>query len=184
MRILAFGASNSRNSLNKSLAYHAADLFKAEVLPTAEIELLDLNDYEMPIYSIDRETENGIPDKAHAFYAAIGNADGLIISFAEHNGSYTAAFKNSLDWMTRIDRRIYQAKPLLLLSTSPGQGGGANVMKTALTGAAHFGAEVVGSLSVKSFHQSFDLENRTLVDPDLKNDLLAALKALGNGSSG
>lgn len=178
MKLLAFGASNSRNSLNKALARHAADLFKAEVASNTEITFLDLNEFEMPIYSIDRETEGGIPEHARAFYAAIGAADALIISFAEHNGTYTVAFKNILDWMTRIDRRVYQDKPLLILSTSPGQGGGASVMKTALTGAPHFGANVIGNLSVKSFHEAFDGEAGALSDPALRGDLLGFLRVL------
>ncbi|MEO0877483.1 MAG: NAD(P)H-dependent oxidoreductase, partial [Bacteroidota bacterium] len=61
-KILAFGASNSRNSINKQLASYAAGQ-----LTDATITLLDLNDFEMPIYSIDREKESGIPQLAEQF---------------------------------------------------------------------------------------------------------------------
>jgi NAD(P)H-dependent FMN reductase len=60
--------------------------------------VLDLNDYEMPIYSIDRETEDGIPEEAQRFYDELGAVDAILISFAEHNGAYTAAYKNIFDW--------------------------------------------------------------------------------------
>lgn len=61
-KILAFGASNSINSLNKKLAVYAANQIEE-----AEITILDLNDFEMPIYNIDREKESGIPDLAAQF---------------------------------------------------------------------------------------------------------------------
>ena len=55
--ILAFAASNHSNSINRKLVEHAARVFKADVLPDAVIETLDLNDFEMPIYSQAREKE-------------------------------------------------------------------------------------------------------------------------------
>ena len=89
--IVAFGASSSQNSINRKLAH-----FAAQQVPNAHIKLLDLNDYEMPLYSTDREKE-GIPEKARGFKAALQGSDGIIISFAEHNGAYTTAFKNIYD---------------------------------------------------------------------------------------
>jgi len=61
-----------------------------------------------------------VPDLAHQFYKKIGEADALLISFAEHNGSYTAVFKNLYDWTSRIDMKVYQDKPVVMLSTSIG----------------------------------------------------------------
>jgi len=88
--IVAFGASSSTNSINKQLAAYAA-----KQVPDAKVHLLDLNDYEMPIYSQDKEEKQGIPEKAYAFKKALHASDGIVISFAEHNSSYTAAFKNT-----------------------------------------------------------------------------------------
>ncbi len=48
------------------------------------VETIDLNDYEMPIYSIDRQNDGGIPQLAHDFFDKIGEADAVLISFAEH----------------------------------------------------------------------------------------------------
>ena len=90
-KILAFGASNSRNSINKMIANYAGMQIEDSVL-----ELLDLNDFEMPIYSIDIEKEKGIPEAVNRFKSNIDKVDGIIISFAEHNGYYTAVFKNIL----------------------------------------------------------------------------------------
>ena len=65
MKILAFAASSSSKSINKQLVNHAADVLKTSIIKDAEVEILDINDYEMPIYSSDREEEGGIPDLAH-----------------------------------------------------------------------------------------------------------------------
>ena len=91
-KIVAFGASSSSNSINKKLA-----TFAANKIPNSQAIILDLNDFEMPIYSEDRDKINGIPEKAYEFKKILKNADGIIISFAEHNGSYTSAFKNIID---------------------------------------------------------------------------------------
>lgn len=176
--ILVFAASNSRHSINKMLVTHAANVLKKEALPAAEITFLDLNDYEMPIYSIDRENESGIPAEAKAFYKAIGDADALLISYAEYNGFYTSAFKNIFDWCSRIDMKIFQDKPMVIMATSPGRGGGSNVLKTASDSAGFFGADIKGSLAVPSFNHTFDVEKGQLSDADLAAELSAQLAKL------
>lgn len=152
MKILAFAASNSRESINGILANYVAHL-----VPGAHVDLLDINDYEMPIFSVEREKDLGSPKQAQAFFEKIGSADAIIISYAEHNGSYTAAYKNLFDWTSRIDTKVFQQKPMLILSTSPGPGGGKNVLASALNSAPHFGALVKSSLCVPSFYDNFDV---------------------------
>ena len=120
MHILAFAASNSSQSINKQLVTHAAQVLTDEIAPDTTVEIIDLNDFEMPIYSFDREAANGIPDLARQFRALIANADALMISFAEHNGSYSAAFKNIFDWASRLEGKVWSEKPIFLMATSPG----------------------------------------------------------------
>ncbi len=180
MKILAFAASTSRNSINKALVQHAAQRLHTEFLPGVEVKLVDLNDYEMPIYSIDREREYGIPQAAQRFFDQIGRVDGLLVSYAEHNGLYTAAFKNIFDWASRIEMKVFQGKPKTALSTSIGRRGGANVLKTALESAPHFGAEVVSSLSIPRFRETFDVERGVLKDDDLAEQLGRALQQLAD----
>lgn len=176
MKILAFAASSSRQSINKQLVMHAAQTLKSEYVPTADIDLIDLNDFEMPIYSIDRENESGIPDEAHRFYEKIGTADALLISYAEHNGSYTAAYKNIFDWASRIQMKVFQDKPMVIMSTSLGPNGGQNVLKSALDSAPHFGADVKGHFKVGPFGKVF--EDGRLSDTELAKQLRSALSAL------
>ena len=175
MKILAFAATNSRNSINKQLVSHAIRVLENEINKTAETELIDLNDYEMPIYSIDRENEGGIPELAKQFYKKIGEADALLISYAEHNGNYTAAYKNIFDWTSRIDVKVFQDKPMMIMSTSPGPGGAASVLKTAKESAPFFGADIKASFSVASFFDVFDSEAGRLVDEELSKTLRDSL---------
>ncbi|MEZ9200314.1 NADPH-dependent FMN reductase [Shewanella sp. 10N.286.54.B9] len=173
MKLLAFAASSSSKSINKQLAVYAASLVE-----DAEIEILDINDYEMPIFSQDREEQLGQPELAQQFFAKLGEADGIIISFAEHNGSYTAAYKNLFDWTSRIDMKVFQSKPMVMLATSPGPGGAASVLAAATASAPYFAADVKGSLSIPSFFDNFDVEQQTLRNPELKVALVAALDGL------
>lgn len=173
MKILAFGASNSKQSINQQLADYAANLVAG-----AEVELLDLNDYEMPLFSVEREHALGQPDLALAFRQKIAEADALVISFAEHNGSYSVAYKNLFDWTSRIDGKVFQGKPVVYLSTSPGARGGASVLATAANSAPHFGAELVASLSVPSFHDNFDVDARRPSNQEIEQQIKEAMGLL------
>jgi len=177
MKVLAFAASNSRSSINKSLVTYAASLV-GNLDKSAEVDLIDLNDYEMPIYSSDRENESGIPQLAHDFYNKISASDAVMISFAEHNGSYTAAYKNLFDWTSRIDMKVYQDKPALLLATSPGPGGASSVLAAAKGSAPYFGMDVKADLSVGKFYDEFDMEKGELKNMDIKDKLMTAVSFL------
>ncbi|WP_305458784.1 NADPH-dependent FMN reductase [Photobacterium leiognathi] len=168
MKLLAFAATNSQQSINRALVTYAASQVNAD-----EVEILDLNDFEMAIYSIDRENVSGIPEQAQLFFDKIGQADAVLISFAEHNGTYTAAYKNIFDWASRINQKFYQQKPVIMLATSPGPGGAKNVLDTAVTSAPFFDANVVGSLSIPSFYENFDLEKQTLTNEELNSQLIS-----------
>ena len=174
-KVLAFAASNSRNSINKMLVLHAANVLKEEVIPTADIRTIDLNDFEMPVYSIDRENESGIPQEAKNFYKAIGDADTLLISYAEYNFNYQSAFKNIVDWYSRIKMKIFQNKPMVIMATSPGPNGGSHVLKAANDTAGFFGADIRGSLSVPSFYHTFDTQKERISDAELAEGLRVQL---------
>jgi len=173
MKVLAFAASSSRKSINKHLVTYAAGL-----LGNAQTEVLDLNDYELPLFSEDKEAELGQPPLAEAFLSKIGSADAVIISFAEHNGSYTAAYKNLFDWASRIDAKVFQNKPMVLLATSPGPGGAASVLAAATKSAPFFNGDVKASLSIPSFYENFDLESGIVKNVDISAQLNSAVQSL------
>ncbi len=173
MKLLAFAASSSSKSINKQLATYAASL-----VPGATVEILDINDYEMPLFSQDKEEVLGQPEEAKSFYAKLGQADAIIISFAEHNGSYTAAYKNLFDWTSRIDMKLFQNKPMVLLATSPGPGGAKTVLTAAAGSAPYFAADVKGSLSIPSFFDNFDNEKQQISNPAILDELKTVLAQL------
>jgi chromate reductase len=173
MKLLAFAATSSKKSINLQLVKHAASL-----LPVAQVEVLDLNDYELPLFSVDKEEQLGQPALALAFLEKIAASDALLISFAEHNGSYSAAYKNLFDWCSRINSKVFQGKPVVLLSTSPGARGGASVLAAATNSAPFFGGQVKASLAIPSFYENFDVALGSLKNPELEQQLLQALSSL------
>lgn len=177
-KIVAFGASNSKNSINKKLA-----TFAANQIANAEVQLLDLNDFEMPIYGIDREKENGIPPLALEFKEHIKKADSIIISFAEHNGSYSTAFKNILDWISRIksENGVWENKPMLLMATSPGGRGGKTALDLATTSFKFMNNNSITSFSLPSFYQNFS-DEKGIIEEQLLEDFNEHLKSFRESS--
>ncbi len=171
-KIIALGGSSSKNSINKQLATYAANLFS-----NAVVEILDLNDYEMPIFSIDKEKENGIHTLAQDFYVKIGSADLIVLSLAEHNGAYSTAFKNVLDWSSRINNKTFQQKPMLLMASSPGARGGGTVLEIASKRFPFQGADIKGTFSLPDFNENFDIVNG-IINPELKKELLKIVNSI------
>ena len=173
MKIVALGASNSRTSINKQLAH-----FAANQVANAEVEVLDLNDFELPLFSIEREQALGQPELAKLFLQKLNQADGVIISFAEHNGTYTVAYKNIIDWCSRINQKVFEGKPMVLLSTSPGQAGGASVLSAAVNSIPFMGGIVKASMVFPSFYDNFDSQTLTVTNTDLEKQLIEAANQL------
>ena len=167
-KIIAFAGSSSRSSINKQLAGYAGGL-----LENQQLEVLDLNDYELPMYSIDLENEVGIPQNAHLFLEKLHSANGIILSLAEHNGAYASAFKNLFDWMSRINGKLWNDIPMLLMATSPGGRGGATVLEVAMGRFPYMGGNIVGSFSLPNFYDNF--KHGVLVNESLLVDLKETL---------
>ena len=148
--VLVFAGSNSKQSINKQLATYASGL-----LEDVNQTILDLNDFNLPLYGIDIELSTGIPEAAVDFYKHITKANGIVLSLAEHNGAYAAVFKNLLDWMSRIEGKVFHDLPMLLMATSPGARGGLSVLEIAKDRFPRHGARVVASFSLPSFTQNF-----------------------------
>lgn len=164
-QIIAFAGSNSKASINKELAIYASTLVEG-----VEVKTLDLNDFDLPLYGIDYEVANGIPDNAQAFLDLIKSSDGIVLSLAEHNGAYAAVFKNLFDWMSRIDGKLWSDKPMLLMATSPGGRGGATVLEIAQGRFGYMGGNIVGSFSLPSFGDNFS--DGKITNKELNNQLL------------
>jgi NAD(P)H-dependent FMN reductase len=167
-KILAFAGSNSKNSINKQLA-----VYTASNVENVTLDVADLNEYPMPIFSLEEE-EKGFPKFAIAFNELLSKYDGFVVSLAEHNGSYAAVFKNIFDWTSRIDRKVFKDKPLLLMASSPGGRGGASVLETAANTFPHLGGNVVAKFSLPNFYDNF--KDDKLVNLELKESLSLVVK--------
>lgn len=157
MKIIAFGASYSKDSINKKFASYAASHFEE-----AQTEVLDLTNYRLPIFTTDVEVALGHPEEVIQFLNKIERADLVIISLAEHNGSYAAAFKNLFDWTSRVKLKMFEDKKVLLLATAPGARGGISVLEAAKQRFPIHGAEIVGAFSLPNFYDNFSEESGIL----------------------
>ncbi len=175
MKILAFAATSSTKSINGQLVKYAASRIDGADIET---EMLNINDYELPLYSEDREAELGQPELAKAFLDKIADSDAIMISFAEHNGSYTVAYKNIFDWASRINPKVFQNKPMVLFATSSGPGGASSVLASAVASAPFFDGDVKASLSVPSFYDNFDLEQSRINNDEINTQLLSTVNSL------
>ncbi len=172
-KIIAFAGSNSKTSINKQLAVYASSLVE-----DVEVEILDLNDFDLPLYGIDLENEKGIPDDAHRFLKLIKSSDGIVLSLAEHNGAYATVFKNLFDWMSRIDGKLWSEKPMLLMATSPGARGGATVLEIAKGRFQYMGGNIVSDFSFPSFGNNFS--EGKIINEELNADLKTRVEKFQN----
>ncbi len=172
-KIIAFSGSNSSKSINQQLI-HAV----AAMVEKAEVEIISLRDYSAVIYGIDEEESNGFPSAMEALKDKLGEADGFVVSSPEHNGSMPAVLKNTIDWLSRMGRKVFNGKPTVFLSTSPGGRGGASVLQHLLAIMPHQGAEVIGGHSVGNFFDK--MENGTLKDGEDKEQIAALINQLEN----
>ncbi len=161
-KILAFAGSNSSTSIN----YQLVDYVASEVTGH-KVKVLKLISYGVPMYSEDEEKTNGFPGLTMGLKQEISEADALIISVSEHNGSWSAFFKNIIDWLSRLDRNFLEGKKMLVMSTSPGQRGGISALEYAKNVLPRFGAEIIDSFSFPSFYANFSQEKKEVTDETL-----------------
>jgi NAD(P)H-dependent FMN reductase len=174
MKIIAFGGSSSKHSINKRFATYATTFFK-----DADVEILDLNDFEMPIFSVDVEESTGHPERAKEFLRLIRGADLLIISLAEHNGSYSTAFKNILDWASRVNSKVFNDTPMFLMATSPGARGGKSVLDAAKNRFPFHAAHIIVTYSLPEFHKHFHTQEGITL-PTLKAQFEGCILDINN----
>src|SRR6516164_9635702 len=125
-RILAFAGSTRRESFNKKLLEYAV---KGAREAGAEVTLIDLKDFPLPLFDQDLEAEHGMPDNGMKLKQLFIDHDGLLIAAPEYNSSITAVLKNAIDWVSRPAPGepplvAFRGKVAALMSASPGALGG------------------------------------------------------------
>ncbi len=126
-KILAFAGSARKESFNKKLVTIAAEGARQA---GAEVTIIDLADYPMPLFDQDLEAEKGMPETAHAFKQLLIEHDGLLIASPEYNSAFSPLLKNAIDWASRATEEneapliAYKGKYAAIMATSPGGLGG------------------------------------------------------------
>jgi NAD(P)H-dependent FMN reductase len=154
-RVLLVPGSVRADSLHRRLAAALAPLFEAHGL---SVEIVDLRDHPMPIYDGDAERELGPPAAAVELQAHVAAADAVVFLTPEYNGGPPALLKNTIDWVTRVDRTTFRRPLIGLAATSPGGRGavhGLDVMRRIF---GHMGLTMLdGDLSVPDGADAFEL---------------------------
>ncbi len=156
-KILFFAGSNSSKSINHQLVSFASSQIAGHVN-----EVIKLTDYELPMFGEDIERERGYSVDLKMLYNKIKEADALVISVNEHNGTVSAFFKNIIDWLSRLDRKFLEGKKILLMSTSNGKRGGASSLEYTKNVLPRFGATIVESFSFPSYSENFSEETQSI----------------------
>ena len=125
-RILAFAGSLRNDSYNKKLVAIAAQGARDA---GADVTLIDLADYPLPLFDEDCEREQGMPENGKKLKQLFLEHDGLLISSPEYNSGFSAVLKNAIDWVSRSapgekPLSAYVGKTAALIAASPGGFGG------------------------------------------------------------
>lgn len=125
-KILAFAGSGRKNSYNFSIAKCAAQGASVEGV---EVTVIDMSDFDMPIFNEDLEAQSGLPEKALKFKQLLMSHDGFIIANPEYNSGYSALLKNAIDWASRMQEgekplQAFKGKYAAIIAASPGALGG------------------------------------------------------------
>lgn len=125
-KILAFAGSTRTDSFNKKLVKIAAT---GAMEGGADVTVIDLRDFAMPLYDGDLEQQQGLPSNAKKLKDLILSHQGLLISAPEYNSSISGVLKNTIDWVSRPSAgeeslACFKGKVAGIMSASPGGLGG------------------------------------------------------------
>ena len=187
-KILAFSGSLRKESYKQQLVEHAAEHARKR---GAEVTIISLADYPMPIYNQDDEDASGIPENALKFRELLKSHQGFIVGCPEYNSSITAALKNAIDWASRPKQgekplECFAGKIVALTAASPGGLGGLRGLDHVREILHNIQCPVVpGMVSVASAHEAFDDEGRLKNErtrgmlENLMGNLVRTCEALG-----
>lgn len=159
----------------RSASFHTRLLNSLPAYAPAEtsIALFDLAD--VPFYNQDLEGE-ALPESVIALRAAVAEADGVIFAAPEYNGSYSALTKNTIDWLSRpMGQGVLREKKVMVISATPGPGGGKRVSEQLVAHMTFFGNTVVGSITSATIHEKMAADGDVVTDAALTDELRVAL---------
>ena len=177
-KILAFAGSLRKDSYNKKLVKIAAEGARAT---GAEVTLIDLKEFSLPVYDGDLEAAEGLPVNAKKLKQLFLQHQGLLIASPEYNSSIPGGLKNMIDWVSRVETKdeaplaCFDKKIAAILSASPGGLGGLRGLVPLRMLLENIRVMVLpNQIAVSKAHEAFDATGAL---KDTKQD--ASVRALG-----
>ena len=178
VKVLAFAGSLREHSYNRRVLQTAVG---GAEKAGAEVTVVDLRDYPMPIYNPDDHEKTGFDENALRFQRLLILHDGLLIASPEYNGSFPAALKNAIDWASRQSDRykradVFPGKFAAIMTAGPGSFGGLRTLAHLRGVLTSVGVNVLPSeIAVAFVGDKFDGEGEEMTDAKMR----AALEKLG-----
>jgi chromate reductase len=183
-KILAIAGSYREHSYSKRVLAIAADGARAV---GAEVTVVDLRDFPIPIYDADMPNGGGFDENALRLQDMMAEHDGFLIASPEYNGSIPGGLKNAIDWVSRANHKYtmnatMKGKTAALITASPGQFGGLRCL-THLRGCfTIMGVHVLPmEIAVPFVGQKFEGDGKEMTDEKTKS-ILEGLGAALAGS--
>ncbi len=145
LNILGISGSNRAESFNSRLLNLVA--LKSESLGIST-NIIEAASFGLEFYSAEVEEKHGLPAAVVSLKRAFNSADAILFATPEYNGFPPGIVKNMLDWVSRRGEdeqspcEVFSNKPVWVISTSPGKGGGARAQKFLATQLEYLGANV------------------------------------------
>jgi chromate reductase len=165
-KILAFAGSTRTDSYNKKLIKIAST---GATEAGADVTVIDLRDFPMPLYDGDLEQKDGLPSNARKLKDIMLAHQGFLISSPEYNSSISSVFKNTIDWASRqsegeIPLACFKNKIAGIMSASPGMLGGLRGLVHVRSILGNIGVIVLpDQITIAKAHEAFN-EDGTLKD--------------------
>jgi len=165
MKVLGLSGSLRAGSHNAQLLRAAAQL-----LPPGA-ELIEFGSLKA-IPPFDEDDEHDRPHEVRELFAAVAEADAVLVSTPEYNHSLPGQLKNALDWLSRpLHESPLRGKPAAVIGASTGLFGAVWAQAEGRKVLAAIGADVLDrELPVGMVHDAFT-PHGTLADPDLADAL-------------
>jgi NAD(P)H-dependent FMN reductase len=180
VKVLAFAGSLRKGSFNKRLLKNAV---RGAEKAGAEVTVVDLKDYPLPLYDGDLEKTDGIPENAKKLKEIMKSCHAFMIASPEYNSGISGALKNVIDWTSRPEPDepafvCFDSKPVLMLSASTGALGGLRGLFHLRWVLSNIRMIVLPQqVTLREARSAFD-ENGDLKDSEKKSQVESAAKLL------
>lgn len=134
---------------------------------------------ELPPFNPDWQ-DFGLPSEVYAMGSAIDAADAVVIVTPEYNHSVPGMLNNALDWLSRLEAKPFERKPVAIQTASPGILGGVRAQAPLREVLSSMNALVLNhpEVVVPQVSSKVDTESALLRDPLTRHLITAQLQAL------